>query len=73
MNTAEAMTQTTIEIFDKAETLHITQTLREDLIEARKTISILNNKIDELEQTNALLQRQKDNLDSHLFNSDRFL
>lgn len=72
--TVESMTQTTSDISGEAETLRIyTQALREDLMKATETLSKLNDKIDELEQKYALLQRQKDNFESRLFNSERIL
>lgn len=65
---------TTSDISDDSETLSNSQTiLREDLMKATQTISELRAQINDLEHKYALLQRQKDRLESCIFNLDRIL
>lgn len=65
----DASTQITSDISGERETLR----LRDDLLKAKDTISNLNEKMEELKKQIALLQLQKDNLQSRLFTSERFL
>ena len=66
---ADMSTQTTSDISGERDTLH----LKDALSKANENISILNEKLEELKNQLALMQRKNEHLQSRLFTSERFL